>query len=284
MDVDKLMNWPHQDIVQTYTERDSIIYALGVGLGVDPLDKRQLKYVYEGARMEALPSLATILCHPGMWTSHPDTGIVRAKQVHGEQGLVIHRPLKTSGRIRGRTRVTGIIDKGAGRGGLLYSERDLYDDETKELVATLSSTTFCRGNGGFGGPTGPLKPVHAIPERPADATVEWPTVPQAALFYRLSGDLNPLHADPDFAAAVGFERPILHGLATYGLAVWAVMLAYADAKGDAIKAARARFSAPLVPGESVRFELWRDGMEVSVRGWGMTSGKKVLDNGIVVLR
>lgn len=284
MNVDRLWNWEFEDIIQAYSERDCIIYALGIGLGSDPMDQRQLRYVYEGGGLAALPTMATVLCHPGPWTSNPATGIEREKQVHGEQGLKLHRPLASAGRLRGRTRVTGIVDKGAGRGALVYTERDLFDDNSNELVATLSSTTFCRGNGGFGGPTGPVKPLFPIPAGQADIVVEWPTISQAALLYRLNGDLNPLHADPEFAAKAGFQKPILHGLATFGMAAWAAMVAYGDANPDALESIHARFSAPVMPGETVRFELWRNGQEVSIRAWGMDSGQKVLDNGVARLR
>jgi len=282
MNVERLLNWPFQDVVQTYTERDCILYALGVGLGLDPLDARQLRYLYEGAPLAALPTLPVVLCHPGPWTSDPATGIVRSRQVHGEQGIEIHGSLSASGRIRGRTRVTGIVDKGAGRGALLYSERELFDDVSGERLATLSSTSFCRGNGGFGGSTGPIKPSHVLPDRTPDAILEWPTLRQAALVYRLSGDLNPLHADPAYAQRAGFEQPILHGLATFGLAAWAATLSFADGAPDAIASINARFSAPVIPGEAIRFELWRDGAVVSLRAW--SKGQKVLDNGQVMLR
>jgi len=278
MNLETVLNWPFEDIVQSYSERDSILYALGVGLGTDPTDRRQLRYLYEGEGFAALPTMPAVLCHPGMWTSDPRTGIVRARQVHGEQGVVLHTRVPPKGCLRGRTRVTGVVDKGAGRGALLYTERVLHDEATGAKVATLSSTSFCRGNGGFGGPAGPVKRIHPLPERLPDRVVEWPTLPQAALIYRLSGDRNPLHADPDYAARAGFEKPIMHGLATFGLAGWIAMLAYCDGSPGAIASIDARFSAPFSPGDTLVFETWRDGSEVSMRARSAAHGKTVLDN------
>ncbi|MES2534936.1 MAG: MaoC/PaaZ C-terminal domain-containing protein [Pseudomonadota bacterium] len=280
MNVERLMQWPFEDVVQTYTARDSMLYALGIGLGQDPLDPAQLRFVYEGGDAPAaFPTMAVVLGHPGMWTADPATGIARAQQVHGEQGIVIHRPLQPAGRLRGRTRVTGVVDKGAGRGALLYTERLLVDDESGEPVATLSSTSFCRGDGGFGGPTGPVKPVHAIPDRSPDVVAHLPTLAQAALIYRLSGDLNALHADPGYAAKAGFERPILHGLCTFGIAAWAVLRECCGGDPAALRSFAARFSAPVFPGETITVELWRDGGTVSFRAWVSARNARVLDNG-----
>jgi acyl dehydratase len=280
MNLERLMQWPFEDIVQTYTPRDSMLYALGLGLGHDPVDAAQLRFVFEGAQeFAAFPTMPVVLCHPGQWTGDPATGISRSQQVHGEQGIVIHRPLQPAGRLRGRTRVTGVVDKGEGRGALLYTERPIVDDESGEPVATLSSTSFCRGDGGFGGPSGPVKAVHPIPARAPDAIVELPTLAQAALIYRLSGDLNPLHADPAYARKAGFERPILHGLSTFGMAAWAVTREFCNGDPAALRAIAVRFSAPVVPGETVSFELWRDGSTVTIRAWVKARNAKVLDNG-----
>ena len=282
MDVDRLLHWPFEDIVQTYTARDSMLYALGLGLGHDPVDPAQLRFVYEGAHphpFAAFPTMPVVLCHPGQWTADPATGISRSQQVHGEQGIVIHRPLQAAGRLRGRTRVAGVVDKGQGRGALLYTERHLVDDESGEPVATLTSTSFCRGDGGFGGPAGPIRQAHPIPDRAPDAVVDLPTLPQAALIYRLSGDLNPLHADPAYARKAGFDRPILHGLSTFGMAAWAALRAFRDGEPAALRALAVRFSAPVAPGETVTFELWRDGAVVAIRAWVKARNAKVLDNG-----
>jgi acyl dehydratase len=131
MNLERLMQWPFEDIVQAY--------ALGLGLGHDSMDPAQLRFVFEGAQdFAAFPTMPVVLCHPGQWTGDPATGISRSQQVHGEQGIVIHRPLQPAGRLRGRTRVTGVIDKGEGRGALLYTERDIVVDESGEPAALRS--------------------------------------------------------------------------------------------------------------------------------------------------
>src|SRR5262249_45792425 len=158
---------------------------------------------------------AVVLAYPGFWLKRPDTGVDWVKVVHGEQGLVIHRPLPVEGRLVGRSRVTQIIDKGPGKGALILSERTVSAAGGTPL-ATLTSTTFARGDGGFGGPPGAGPVPHPLPERAPDASHELATLPQSALIYRLSGDLNPLHASPQVAKAAGFPRPILHGLSTFG--------------------------------------------------------------------
>ena len=280
MNLERLMQWPFEDIVQTYTSRDSMLYALGLGLGHDPMNVAQLRFVYEGAQeFTAFPTMPVVLCHPGQWTTDTATGISRSQQVHGEQGIILHRPLQPAGRLRGRTRVTGVVDKGKGRGALLYTERHIVNDESGEPVATLSSTSFCRGDGGFGGPNGPVKAVHPVPERAPDAIVHLPTLAQTALIYRLSGDLNPLHADPEYARKAGFERPILHGLSTFGMGAWAVIREFCNGDPTVLRAIAVRFSAPVVPGETVSFELWRDSSTVTIRAWVKARNAKVLDNG-----
>ena len=210
---DRLMAWPFEDVRHRYTQRDTLLYALGIGLGADPTNEAELRFVYEKDLL-ALPTLPVVLGYPGMWMKDPATGIDAVRLVHGEQGLRIHRLPAPEGEVIGRTKVTGLIDKGPGKGALVYTERTVHDAACGELLATLSSTTFCRADGGFGGPTGPVKAVHELPARTSDHSLDFATQPRAALIYRLSGDYNPLHAEPAVARAAGFERPILHGLAT----------------------------------------------------------------------
>lgn len=278
LDYDKLKAWPFPDLEQTYSERDTILYALGVGCGHDPVDPADLRFVYEDGLL-ALPSMAVVLGTPGFWLKDPETGVDWRKVLHGEQGMILHRPLPVAATVIGRTRVTEIVDKGPGKGALLYSERDVLDKATGELLATLTSTTFMRGEGGFGGPTGPTPEPHPIPERQPDLAIDLPTLKQAALIYRLSGDYNPLHADPSVARAVGFERPILHGLATFGVAGRAVLRACCDGGPARLKSLQVRFSAPVYPGESIRTEMWFAGSEVSFRCKVVERDTVVLNNG-----
>jgi acyl dehydratase len=275
---DKLLALDIPAVVQTYTEKDAILYALGLGLGHDPLDADELLFVYE-KDFKVLSTFAVVLGWPGFWARDLDTGIDWVKLVAGEQGLTLHRPLKPRGTVVGKTRVTEIIDKGAGKGALVYSERVVTDQATGERIATATQTTFCRGDGGFGGPPCEAPPVHAIPERPPDHVCDLTTRPETALIYRLSGDPNPLHVDPAVAKAAGFPRPILHGLATFGVAGHAILKTLCGCDPARLTAIAGRFSAPVFPGETIRTELWRDGAVVSFRARVVERDVIALNNG-----
>jgi acyl dehydratase len=259
IDYEKLLAYPIPEVRQRLTRRDSIFYALSVGLGQDPLDPRQLDFVDHQRDLRSLPSMAVVLCHPGFWLRNPATGVDAVRLVHGEQSVEIHAPLPIEGELIGRTRVTGIIDKGAGKGALLYSEKRVRDAASGALYATTRSTTFLRGDGGFGGPTGPIAPPHAMPEAPPDLVIDLATRPEQALYYRLNGDDNPLHSDPVVAANAGFPRPILHGLCTLGIVSHAVLCGLLDYDNRRLRQLDLRFTAPVFPGETIRTELWRSG-------------------------
>jgi acyl dehydratase len=278
IDMQKLLAWPFEEMEHHYDARDTMLYALGVGAGRDPMDAAELPFVYEDG-LRALPTMAVVLAYPGFWLKNPETGVNWRQVLHGEQGLVLHAPLPVSGTVTGRTRVTSVIDKGAGKGALLFSERQVVEKASGTLLATLTSTTFLRGDGGFGGPSGPTPAPHVLPERAPDAALDLPTAPGLALIYRLSGDYNPLHADPKVATAAGFPRPILHGLCTYGIAGRAVLRLACDNDPARLKSFRVRFSAPVFPGETIRTEIWREGTQISFRCSVPERGIVVLNNG-----
>ncbi len=282
IDVDRLLNWPFRDIVQRYDHRDTILYALSLGIGADPTDRDQLRFVYE-RELEAFPTMAVVLGYPGPWVADPDSGIDAAKVVFGEQRLTMHRRLPASGVIRARERVTGVVDKGVGRGALVYVQRRIVDDEDGALLATVDGTLFCRADGGFGGPDGPVRNVHAMPSTPPDRVTRIATLPQAALLYRLNGDRNPLHVDPEVARSAGFPRPILHGLCTYAIAAHAVLAVHADSSPSRLRSFDARFTAPVYPGEMLSVEAWKNGDAVAFRLWVPERNVKVLDNGRAVI-
>lgn len=286
VDYEKLMAWPTPDIRQKLTRRDTMLYALGVGLGADPLDERQLRFVYEKDLL-ALPTMAVVLAYPGFWMNDPALGVDWKRLLHGEQGIEIKKPLPVEGDLIGVSRITGITDKGAGKGALVYSERDIIDAATNETLATLSSTTFLRGDGGgAGGDPRWLQPArrpHALPERAPDLVGDLKTLPQAALIYRLSGDYNPLHADPEIGRAAGFDRPILHGLCSFGVAGHAILRDICGYDPTRLKSLSLRFSSPVYPGETIRVEIWRAGAEVSFRAHVVERGVLVLDNGRATL-
>jgi acyl dehydratase len=282
LDYKKLKNWSFPDLEHQYTERDTILYALGLGCGGNPGDLQDLRFVYEDGLL-ALPTLAVVLGYPGFWLKDPETGVDWRKILHGEQGLTLHAPLPVAGTVIGRTRIVEVVDKGD-KGGLLLSERDVIDKASGRLLATLSSTTVLRGDGNFGGPPGPVPQPHPLPEGAPDEHLDLATLPQAALIYRLSGDYNPLHADPTVAAAAGFKRPILHGLCSYGIAARAVLKLCCGNDPAALAQFDLRFSAPVYPGETIRTEIWRKGAEISFRARVVERDVVVLNNGLAKLR
>jgi len=282
IDYDKLVALRIPDREQSYTHRDTILYALGLGVGLDPMDEGQLSCVYE-KELRALPTMAVVLAHPGFWARDLDTGIDWVKLVHGEQGLVLHKPLPASATVVGVNRVVDVIDKGQGRGALVHSERKLFDKSTGDHLGTVTQMAFCRGDGGFGGPARQQPTSHTVPDRPADMVCDLPTSPQSALIYRLSGDHNPLHADPAVATAAGFPQPILHGLATFGVAGHAILRSVCGYRAEQIISMHARFTAPVYPGETFRTEIWRDGNVVSFQVRSVERDVLAMGGGRVVL-
>ena len=281
LDPVKLRSYEFPDMEHAYTARDTMLYALGIGLGFEPLDARQLRYVYE-EDLVAMPTMAVILGYPGFWMQRPDTGIDWVKVVHGEERLRIHRAIPPAGTAIGRLRVTAVVDKGRDKGALVVTERKVFDQATNELLATVEHVTFCRGDGGCGDSEGDALPaaLPAVPNSPPAFTCELPTLPQAALIYRLSSDYNPLHADPAIAAKAGFARPILHGLGTYGVAAHALLRTLCDYDASRLKRLDCRFSAPFYPGERLLTEMWPDGNTVQFQSKSVERGVVVLANGV----
>ena len=260
-DAERIRNWPFAPIAQTYTERDTMLYALALGLGADPLDETRLRFVYE-KNLLALPTMAGVLCYPGLWLADPRLGVDFARLVHGEQAMVFHRPLPPRGAVVGVNRVEAVVDKGAGRGALIVTRRTITDTESGQLLATLGHTAFARTDGGFSASgqrsDAAQAPRGAMPGTPAPLAVDCPTRPEAALIYRLCGDRTPLHADPAMARAAGFERPILHGMATFGIAGHAILQACCGWDPARLRSIAGRFSSPVFPGETIRVEIWPD--------------------------
>jgi acyl dehydratase len=260
-----------------------MLYALGVGLGHDPLDAKQLDFVYE-KNLKALPTLAAVLGYPGFWVRDLDTGIDWVKIVNGEQGFTLNTSVKPRGTVVGRTRIVDVIDKGTGKGAVVYTERKITDKTSGELIATVTQTTFCRADGGFGGPPREGPPSHKVPERAPDLACDLGTRPEMALVYRLSADLNPLHADLDVAKAAGFPRPILHGLGTFGVVGHALLKSVCNYDPSCFTAMSGRFSAPVFPGETIRTEIWRDGNIVSFRALVPERNIVAMSNGRAEIR
>lgn len=263
-----------------YTDRETMLYALGIGLGADPMNRAELPFVYEQG-LRAVPTQATV----SAWGAGRlgEVGINYLMVVHGEQRLTVHRPLPAAAEILADWRIEDIIDKGPGKGALIIAETVLKDKRDGAPIVTLGSTIFARADGGFGGPSEGGPAPHPTPTGAPDREVALTTRPDQALLYRLSGDRNPLHSDPDVAKAAGFDRPILHGLCTYGVTCRAVLMTYADYDPAAIKAFDVRFSSPVFPGETIVTRMWREGNVVSFEAAVAERGVTVIKNGRCVL-
>lgn len=250
LDPDQLLTLPPMVTHQTLTRRDTILYALGVGAS-------ELDYVFE-EQLSALPTMAVVLGYPGFFWRDPALGVQWQKILHGEQSVILHAPLPVEGQIVGTTRIAALFDKGADKGAIALVTREIHDGDGCHL-ATVTGTSFLRGDGGFGGRAGGTPVPHPTPDRAPDHRLTLATASNQAMIYRLSGDRNPLHIDPDVARAGGFDAPILHGLATYGVVGRALLVACCG--GDPARFARmdARFSAPLFPGETIETAIWDEG-------------------------
>jgi len=278
IDYHTLRNWRIPDIARSYDHRDTIIYALGLGLGQDPNDANQLRFVLED-RLCAMPAMAIVLAYPADWFSAPGTGVDYSRVVHAEQSFTIHRKIPVAANVLGQIRVTDIYDKGADVGALMCTECEITDQDSGELLCTLTSSSMARADGGFGGQNVPSKSVAFIPQEPPHASCDIPTAPQAALIYRLSGDLNPLHCDPEPARRSGFDRAILHGRCTFGIACWALVRTCCDYDQQRLQSMSVRFCGPVYPGETLRTEIWRQGQTVNFRTWVVERNALVLSHG-----
>jgi acyl dehydratase len=258
--------------------KDTIIYALGLGLCADPMDENELAFVYE-ANLKTVPTQAGVIA----WGANAGpTGVNYLMVVDGERKIEFHKPMKSSGEVTASSRVVGAWDKGPGKGAVIVSETSLTD-EAGDLFLTITGSLFARGDGGFGGPTEGQPEPHAVPTRAPDLSVDIPTRPDQALIYRMSGDRNPLHCDPAIAKAAGFPRPILHGMCTYGITCRAVLQTYAGYDPTRFKSHQARFSSPVFPGETITVDLWKDGDVVSFEARVKDRGVTVIKNGKTVL-
>jgi acyl dehydratase len=265
----------------SYDEQRCILYALGIGIGMDPLDREQIRFVHERG-LKAFPTMATTLGWMGRLTD-PAFGVDASMVVASSLKVTLHRPLETAARLTSDPRVTEIIDKGAGKHAIIQSAHSLVTPDGS-TVATVESAAIARGHGGFGGTVTESPEPHPTPDRHADHVCDLPTPPNLALIFRLMGDENPLHIDPQSAKASGYERPILHGAATFGIAAHAVLRTAAGYDPARLVSIEARFSRPVFPGDWVRTELWRHGDDISFRCRVPVRDEIVLTNGLARLR
>jgi acyl dehydratase len=286
LDYQAVKNWDFGDLSHTYSQRDTMLYALGVGLGADPMDAGQLRFVFE-KDLQVLPSIVAVLGTPGFWWRDARTGADWVKLVHGEQRIQIFRPLPSAATLVAKNRVVSLTDKGPGKGAIAVIERDIYESGNTQPLARTTQVTFLRGDGGFSERSGKSdagpEALPGVPETAPDIELELPSLEQAALIYRLSGDYNPLHADPEVARAAGFTRPILHGLCTFGMAAHAIVKSCCGYDAARIKAMAVRFTAPVYPGETIKFQLWQCDKKMHLRARIDARDIVVLNNGIVEL-
>ncbi|MCJ2071362.1 dehydratase [Methylobacterium sp. J-030] len=267
---------PIADARQSVSAAQAILYALSVGYGSQPLDPAHLRHVYEQG-LEPAPTLANVVAHHGPWMR--TFGVDWPRVVHAEHRLTINRPVPLDTPLISRARTLCVVDRGVGKGLFVTFERVVAVAGTGERVATIVQTNACRGDGGGGSAGAAPDPLEAVPDRGPDAVLDLPIPESAALLYRLNGDLNPLHIDPDAAARVGYPRPILHGLCTFGLAGYAIGHLTEFGRPSRLSFLAARFSAPVYPGEHLRIEIWISGGDVRFRCMARERGVRVLDHG-----
>lgn len=277
LDIERLLAYKVPDAHDLYDPRDAILYALGTGAGLsDNVD--ELNLVFE-RDLKVLPTMAFVLGTAGFWLMDPAVGLDWPRVLHGEQSLALHRPLDAQEELKGSTRVGEIADKGPGKPAMFRAYRTLKD-LGGNVVAEMSELWVLREAGGFGGDRnlpGPA-PV-AMPETPPPFSLDLPTSRQQALIYRLSGDRNPLHILPETAKLGGFDQPILHGLSTLGLVARALVHLHCGGDPARLSSISARFTAPVIPGETVRTQSWQDGNAIRFRAIALERDTVVIDGG-----
>jgi len=278
MNLEKVLGKQFKPIEHTLSPRDCMLYALGIGLGSKPDDPAQLQFLYEEG-LKVFPSFVNVVSHPGGWVKEAELDIDWVRLLHGEQSFEMHGPLEVGKTYVGTFQVTRVVDKGPGKGALLYQEKRLHEKNSGALVSTVTATYVLRGDGGCGSVGNDAPPPYSLPERAPDTRCSLSTLPQSALIYRLSGDYNPIHADPGLARQAGFDRPILHGLCTLGVATRAMVETYCGGNPAGLRSLSLRFSAPVYPGETIVTEFWRDGDEVGFRARAAERDVVVLNNG-----
>lgn len=261
-----------EEIHQSYDAKDAILYALGLGLGRDVNNEDELDYLLE-TQLKILPSFSVTMATPGQWIKDPIFGINFTKLVHSAQKTIFHNPLKPSARVKATPKVSALYDRGEGRGAVCIVERDIIDADDDTHYSTVQQTLLLRGDGGFGGTPAPKTERVKMPDRDCDLKVSVTTSVRTALIYRLCGDWNPLHANPQIAKQAGFSRPILHGLASYGIAAWAIMKTTNCDLSDL----SCRFSGIVYPGDQLDFLIWNEGDHFTFEAY--VGERRVLDQG-----
>ena len=287
-DVEAALAQKGEEVPGEFHDRDSLLYAVAIGMGRDPSDRKELAYVCETMGDQVVPTAATVLSRPSRGGGGGGFGGIMAKMnfalmLHGEQRLTLHQPIPRAADILISGGVTGVYDKGAGKGALVTNETVVKLANGSPLF-TLGSTLFFRGDGGFGGASTGAPEPHVLPDRAPDAVCEMPGRADQAFVYALCGDRNPLHRDLDFAKRAGFDMPILHGLCSYGIACHAVLKTMLDYDAASVAGFDVRFSSPVYPGETQVVEMWRDGKVISFRVRLKERNVVSINNGKCVVR
>jgi len=273
---EEIMSLEDKGLEFSYTQRDSIIYGLGIGLGKDPMDATELKYVYENGLI-AFPSMATNFQYKSPLLLKAKLNMIMI--VHGEQGVTLHQPMPASADVISDTKVVNCYDRGASKGAIIEVETNVRLKKDNSPLCTLTSKTFARGNGGFGGEDVPASIPVELNDTP-DIIHEVTTTEDQALIFRLSGDSNPLHSDPNFAKMAGYPKPILHGLCSYGVACRSIVETLCEKDSKKLKKFNVRFSSPVFPGETIVTEMWKKDDEIHFQSKVKERDKVVLKNGV----
>lgn len=275
-----IMDFQIPEARQTVTTRDAILYALTVGYGTEPLEESHLRRIQEHDLLPA-PTLANVVTHSGPWMK--DAGVDWQRLVHSEHRLAIHRPIPLDTPLVSRSRMLSVVDRGPEKGMFATFERTIFTVPDEAPIATVTQTNACRGDGGCGSAGTPLNALPAVPDREPDAVFPILLREDAALLYRLNGDLNPLHSDPSYAARAGFPRPILHGLCTFGHAGYAIGRIAGSGEIADVGSIAARFTAAVLPGDRLEFDIWREAQDIHFRARVPARGVVALDHGIARL-
>jgi len=276
-DPQRLLNWDFGEQRQSYSARDAILYALGIGMPITPGESDDLNFLLED-RLRVLPAFAVTLATPGMWPKIPELEIDWVRVLHMAHAARFHQPLPPKAEVVSRARVAELYDRGPDKGAVCILQRQVRDAYDGVLYCTIDQTVALRGNGGFGGEPLPRLERPRMPERMPDHAESVVTSPRAALIYRLSGDYNPLHADYDIARKAGYERPILHGLASYGTACAVILRAFCGGDPGRLKALSLRFANIVMPGDKLDFACWREAGQVFFEV--KVGDRTVMDQGI----
>jgi acyl dehydratase len=257
-------------VERSWSSKDCLLYALGVGAGEEELEFTTEK------NQKVLPTMPVVLGARGAVPMQKIGKFNPAMLVHGEQAVFLNRPLSAEGTLKATGKIAAVYDKG--KGAVIVTETESRDAASDELLFKTRSSVFIRGAGGFGGDRGPSGPRNVAPDRKPDHEVTYQTRPDQALLYRLSGDRNPLHSDPEFAKMAGFPKPILHGLCTYGFTGRALLHTLCGSDPARFKSMEGRFSKPVFPGEALTVRMWVDGQECIFQTVN-PKGDVVLDQG-----